>query len=511
MPIPSALQLRTAMVALPHDVWVVVAQLLAPTDLRSLMGLNSSMLCLALKASYQSVVFTSDDRRRNKRLCQHMLEPGIAPHVREVTIRPWKVVKEWKKPTGIARVWDKTKAICDPTYRSRTSATKVQKAVHKDIRNVMAALARCKGLRHYTIDWDGSPCQTEFFRAFTGPALAEIAGSLTKLTLKVPITALSRLAQVTNLYHLEELEVIFYVRDVATQDIEYHLEPFVVFVNNLPSLKSLSLTSTCKDVSLNLHRFFRHLGHIHGLRHVHLSIPFDGTHLSPPETFVGFLDSHRDTLKTLSLTTSRCSAYGSAHPETNMWIHKIIDSIGSEFRSLEHITLSLRPLGADLAPFIKLLQIHGETLETIQFTDRILAYQEVEILFNITLLPRTARFFAARAAQLRVDQLSPELLVLLARRLPNLRQLEVTFNTLIPRDLTAYNEPEGETLLRLHDRQEVDLFQFCQALRGHKEEMFSWQLEDLKLEKANSKLNSDLSNILVSMLQECLPSRVVIA
>lgn len=314
------------------------------------------------------------------------------------------------------------------------------------------------------------------------------------LSIKLPPELLSLLVRV-NLPRLENLEVTFHMAGLQERDIHIALDGFIVFVHNTKdSLRSLSILSTCSSENLDLSRLFKLLKRFPRLCSVSLSIPFDGGHLSNPASFSSFLEMHRETLQRLSLNASRCTPVhtGKYDPDCINWIQRIMLSVHVPFPQLRSLELALRPLRAPLHILSDFLTKHCPTLESLILNDRILTFADVECILEPfeSIQPEA---LTLKHLQFRVSYLSPELLFLLASRLPRLRSLSVYFTDVL-RDQTRKRSSYKSEELRM----------FCRAMRQRRIDFRSWELRHIAIppDPHNPRWLSTLEELLV----ECIPA-----
>jgi hypothetical protein len=116
--------------------------------------------------------------------------------------------------------------------------------------------------------------------------------------------------------------------------------------------------------------------------------------------------------------------------------------------------LALRPLKANLDDLKIFLEKRAPMLEKLSLTDRALEIHELKELFK-SLCPSSAfpngRNDVLRCLKMKVNVLSPTLLVLAAERFPELKSLDLTFADVWDgsQDLTS-REPHSQQKLVCH-------------------------------------------------------------
>ncbi len=315
--------------------------------------------------------------------------------------------------------------VIDPHYSQKAAERRLQKRLHKDIERVTAALKKMSRLQEYVIDWNEGPVfHPEFYSAFLVPPLKEWSAHLTALSIHVPLPMISSLA----VLHMKRLESFTYhicTGTASVKDINEQHDGLIVFIHNLKdSLQSLTLKSTSTSQHLDLSRMFRMMGTYPSLRHVSLSIPFDGGHLSDPMAFASFLTRHSSSLREFHLTTSRCAPhFKPGDPEHINWIQQILKACTPSLPLLTAVSLALRPLKAPLDTLAAFLEAHARTLREVELLDRPLDANELEYLFLTT--DGMVAADDIRSLHLCLNKLSAALLASFAKRFQKLHTLKL--------------------------------------------------------------------------------------
>lgn len=313
----------------------------------------------------------------------------------------------------------------DPDYLLIQAEQRLQTRLSNVINLFNATAPALTGVKEYEIHWNESKrYHPELYKAFLAPLLGTWKG-LEKLTLKIPPEMLSSLNQV-RLPKLLSLEINLYTGDWSTVDINNEFDGFLVFIHNLKdTLKSITISSTSSSAHLNFVYFFTHLGRFPHLERFNFSIPFEGAQLPSTVSLQNFLESHRSSLRHLSLTTSRCGSHGG--PTNPEWIQAILSSV--HFPYLRSVELALRPVKADLVPISQFLGLHSTTLHSVALSDRELSCSQVDDLIDgLGTSP------AVSELRLRVRYLSLDLLNSLALKLPQLEILALAFSDIVVTD-----------------------------------------------------------------------------
>ncbi|PPQ96701.1 hypothetical protein CVT26_010253 [Gymnopilus dilepis] len=421
-----------------------------------------------MKARYATLVFSKRDKEM-KRLFEHLREPHVAMHVKHLIMRPWLVQPRTKSPRSrtenlIVRFLE----LLDPHYTKKKAEQRLQKRLRKDITNVTTAFQHMTKLEDYSLEWDDSRgFHPEFYKEFLAPALESWSSHLLKLSLKVPPAMLSALGHV-RLPKLETLVFHFSTSALSSKDIDSQYEGFVVFVNNLKdSLSSLSLLSsnTCRE--LDISRMFSKLGSFPALRKVALSIPFDGAHLSDPQTFVKFLEKHRLSIKELDISATRCTPRSTpGDPEYHNWVQRIIGSLNTPFPHLSSLGLALRPLRAPLDVLIRFLDMHSSTLDTLKLTDRVLSVVDLREIFLS--LSGSALIPTITSLQVKMDEFSAT----------SLAQIALLFQDLKSLKIECAQDPSRQREVNIRKR---GVTEFSANLKENHEAFRLWNLQHLAI------------------------------
>ncbi|KAG6820462.1 hypothetical protein H0H93_000216 [Arthromyces matolae] len=458
----------------PFDVWVRISSYIPRDVVETLYGVNRSLFHIATASRYETVTLVNRDKR-TKWLLQNLSNPNDSRGavVREVIIEPWQVQLPLKPSHKRgASLWAFVCRMMNPDYAELQMERRVEKRLKKDIRLVTDAISAMPNLSRYSLQWkDRCSYHPELYRAFLTPVLEHIKGSLRILSLNVPPETLHFLAPVS-LPHLESLSVHLCTMKTPADEIENIFDSFVVFVNNLyPSLESLSISTRVPSRFLTLDRFLSHLGKFPKLQSMALSIPFDGPHLKSTAQVVRFLDNHRQTLRHLQLTTSRCSD-SRVPPESIYWIRNVLTSLDTPYPRLHSLHLAIRPLKEDiLMTWMNFISSHS--IDTLALTERSLTYNELKV--TLEALGCDEFSHGLKHLRLRLKYLSPAILELLASKVPHLVNLELAFGDILA---TAKHQSHPGQLAR-SKAEEYNLF--LATIRNNAELYASWTLVTCRL------------------------------
>ncbi|RXW12303.1 hypothetical protein EST38_g13551 [Candolleomyces aberdarensis] len=348
-----------------------------------------------------------------------------------------------------------------PEYAKLQARKRFQKRLEKDINHASTLISTLTNVREYHIEWDEShDYHTRLFLSFLQPALQRWHGTLTHLSIYVPLDLLNSFVT-AKLPHLTDIHICLSSGTLARRVIDIHLDGFLVFLHNLKdTLTSISIQTTPSSVNLELSRFFRYLATLPHLRAIALTIPSDGAQLSlDSEAFSRFVQKHAAKLESLSLKTTRCAVHSKRDtPESINWIQTILSSIraqtvGGRLPELQHVAVALRPFEASLHVVSDFLAAHSTTLKSITLMDRVLDLPDVCAVlpaFSTTGGSGLAQFVSMplRSLEMRIDALSPHFLSLMARRLPHLQSLKLDLVDRTQMSRYARNSVRYPSLLR---------------------------------------------------------------
>ncbi|KAJ7576952.1 hypothetical protein C8J56DRAFT_1061667 [Mycena floridula] len=461
------------------DIWGAVLDYLPPTDILKLRAISRNLRDIAGIGRRTLTLRLDSWNSKTKTMLKEIGGSGVRDLFREVIINPWPISSTRRskdcRTLGLSRLQQSFHTWFDPTFPQRQAEALLEKRARKQARLIIIALNALSTIDRLTLDWEGGPrYQHVFVAELLTPILSHqpFAGNLRTLILKVPPDRLGSLYRV-DLPQLEALECTFITGAMSSIEINQKLEGFVTFVNNL-YLHRLSLSSDKSCLHLDLTSFFHRLGDFPRLHSFALSIPFDGTHLSDPHELRVFLQRHARHLKRVSLRAGRIDVRPNDSPSLNLdpnckaWIQIAIDDLAPFATDLRKLELALRPLRADLTPLYRCLsQLTGQ-LETLILTDRRLTYEEIGELLNASYGGVIKRL------GVRVQRLSPELLDLIADRLPKMLALELTFSSIV----------HSENSLDRGKEVELPLFLTTMLKRRTQPRYRSWMLQELAVPEA---------------------------
>ncbi|PFH49599.1 hypothetical protein AMATHDRAFT_4754 [Amanita thiersii Skay4041] len=413
-----------------YDIWFLVSQYLTLEELARMYGVNRSLFYLSMAARYRLIVFHKSDKR-TKWLCSNLKNPLVRTIVRRVEVRPWYFEAE-VTPQSLGLLDSARRAFMQLARKNLVKEATAEYKVEKAIDRIMEAVKQLPNLEEYKIVWDPRPdrCHPSFFKALRIAGFRDWTHSLRSLSISVPPNLMGHLASVSFI-HLENLEISFYTGSMPRCNIRYEiLNPLLVFVNNLcSSLQSLSILTTPTSEDLDLAIFFESLGTFPHLRHFSLFMPYDGSSFSTLIPLLCFLHRHK-ALRSVQLGTRNCvPRVIPTCPGLREWIPRILQALDSSFHHIQRADVALRPLKSQAAldAFIRFLSAHGHNVTSLTITeDNMLSFTEVRQMFNhFSNAPHQSPL---EQLDLKVQELTPNLLRFLQDAFPRLRELRIGFS-----------------------------------------------------------------------------------
>lgn len=250
--------------------------------------------------------------------------------------------------------------------------------------------------------------------------------NLRRLSLTIPLEEYATFESPTTFSNLEELDISVsrIIPWSFPRDDKAVIEDLAPFVNGLKStLRSFSLSlNSC----INLSPLFQHLEHFPSLRRIFLAIVIDKVHLSEPTHLERFFLRHSETLQLITLHTSSCivAGYSGVWKPTNL--SPII------FPKLQELELEMREF-TETSMITLMFIAHSyhifDTLTVLRLTNHNLTFAEVDTLAS-AFSHRRGRDRAGdafRSLHIDIKKLSPQLVDLLAEKLPDLRKLSLVY------------------------------------------------------------------------------------
>lgn len=251
--------------------------------------------------------------------------------------------------------------------------------------------------------------------------------TLRSLTLDISLEGYRHaLSKDLTLPNLGDLDISLSMGDVAAEKIAILCNLVAPFINNHDqTLQSFKLSF---NDNFDTTPFLLQLRYFHLLRHIAISYPFISTKYAGPDGLQYVLKRHSRTLRSL--------AFQFKLPK--QLYHRVLsweweDWSGQEFLHAELPKLESIDIQTELGPdivkelVVQYLARYNATLTSITIRDRIATFDHMKKLVDAF-----ARCDRLLNLDIRVSVLNPQLLDLLAEKLPNLEGLRLGFEVFSP-------------------------------------------------------------------------------
>lgn len=299
------------------------------------------------------------------------------------------------------------------TFRTARDVVKVMLDVFASLPNVT----------DYHIMWCGLQAAPESPVPFLA---AVFHANLRKLSLEISLENVEGLfSPHSSIPHLEELDLTLRIDHFRVASPGHNL----VLINHLApaitrfrsSLQKLSIQSW---EPLDLSPLFRAIYHLPLLDHLTLAVPIDAPHFGDPSGLTDLLRRQRVTLRSLSLRATQYNGAGLTPDPTliDAWIREALaDAHLPNLRELD-ISSSLFPLRTSMY----CLRKFAETITSLVLTGCYLRYPDVAIIL------REWTYQQLESLRLGSVTLTPKLVDLFAKTLPDLYRLELLVREVVP-------------------------------------------------------------------------------
>ncbi|KAJ7132248.1 hypothetical protein C8R44DRAFT_730952 [Mycena epipterygia] len=415
----------------PPEIWLQVADYMPPLVVADLYAVNSQWFDIAMNARYRQISFAFLNRAMVRDLTR-LRDPAVARRVRTLHVHPYFLKEALEKSnerpatphtTHSLRGKFKFAGLFRDQKRlarcARTSALLDFASPADLIRTMVDVISGLPSVTHYHIAWSGLHSILDLPVPFMTAAFRP---SVLQLTLEISLEkTVDLLAHTAALENLEELDLFLRIDHLLPLEKYEHIlvDHLAPAINRLhTTLQNFSLR-LCEP--LDMSPLFDSLRYMPVLDCLSISIPMTRPHLGHPSGLGRFLNRHSRSLGNLVLRATELSGDGLMPTEDPLseWINDALSYVivPMKLRGLE-ASLTLFPVEAA----VMCLGRFGRTLNTLTLTGRHLSYDRVD-----ELLSAVRRAGAGRLHTLRLGSvtLSPELVDLLAEKLPSLRRLEL--------------------------------------------------------------------------------------
>lgn len=295
------------------------------------------------------------------------------------------------------------------------------------IRVMLDVLGGLPNVTDYFLTWCGLPAvgiptAVPFLTAV--PQL-----NLRKLSLELSLENVQSLLPAT--FHapsLEELHLCIHSESIhslveRSQIMREHLGPAINQINS--TVKTLVIQSWEPS---DLSPLFHAIEHMPALEDLSLCIPVENWHLGNPDGVHDFLNRHRTNLKSLRLRATQFGGIGLTPDLTSLhdWINDVVRSVKlTKLRALD-VSSNLFPVDTSV------ICVHrfSQTITSLSLTGGYRSYDDVERAVN--LVADQDREESLGKLRIGLVSLSPQLMDLIATKLPHLFRLELLVRDIVP-------------------------------------------------------------------------------
>ncbi|KAJ7708775.1 hypothetical protein B0H17DRAFT_365147 [Mycena rosella] len=491
----------------PPEIWLQVAEYMPPLVVADLYSVNSQWFDIAMNARYRQISFAFLNRAMVRDLAR-LRDPAVARRVRTLHIHPYfvkEVMEKAHQPPArrahshslrgkfrLAGFFRDQKRLA---RSARTSAMLEYGAPDDLIKTMVDVISGLPNVTHYHIAWSGLHSIHDRPVSFLSAAFRS---SVLQLTLEISLEKVNLLCRAwcdtAALENLEELDLFLRLdHELSPEEYEQILiEDLAPAINRLhPSLQKLSLR-LCEP--LDISPLFDSLRFMPLLDSLSISIPLARPHLGHPSGLGKFLNRHSQSLSHLALRATELSGDGLTPTEDALseWINDALSYVTAppKLRSLE-ASLALFPVAAAAL----CLGRFARTLGTLTLTGRHLPYDRVDELLGAVRRAGGGRLHTLR---LGAVTLSPELVDLLAEKLPGLRRLELLVKDVVGTegDLPLYCGAAEQ-----HDSQ---IGNFFAEMEQHR--YADWGLRSFSLARSSFPYRLQYAADYRELFADCIPS-----
>jgi hypothetical protein len=294
------------------------------------------------------------------------------------------------------------------------------------IRVILDVLGRLPNVTNYFLTWCGLPT----VGIIAVPFLTAVPQSnLRKLSLELSLENVQSLLPAT--FHapsLEELHLCIHSESIhslveRSQIMREHLAPAINHINS--TVKTLVIQSW---EPTDLSPLFHTIEHMPALEDLSLCIPVENWHLGDPDGVHDFLHRHRTNLKSLRLRATQFGGIGLTPDLTSLhdWINDAVRSVKlTKLRALD-VSSILFPVDTSM------ICVHrfSRTITSLSLTGGYRSYDDVERA--VSLVADQDREESLGKLRIGLVSLSPQLMDLIATKLPHLFRLELLVRDIVP-------------------------------------------------------------------------------
>ncbi|KIM44335.1 hypothetical protein M413DRAFT_443337 [Hebeloma cylindrosporum] len=506
------------MVSLPIELWFYIAELIPPSDLLKLVGINRVFFTLIMNELYNQLSFITSDPRVFIDKLTELQSPGLAERIRVLTLWPSAVRDAvnaiqpddadvpgtLERPTTPkpAAYLQKSRERVEKLLGHRRTASRVRtppkaafpspeersQMFHDAIRNLTR-------VEEYEINWyfDKGNKESAWKFSFFPEIWQSIGSNLRRLSIDVQVFKLGDIVMSSgSLPKVEELLLTLRseVRLGHSGDttIPYFLNKFSRTLQHL-SIKTIGHQELSTIFQPEL------LGRFPLLVKLSIIMPLDAHHLRDPLGFKQLLQNN-PTIRDLCIRYSRC-----CRPCTDDGFktydgrHQLYS--GVSLPNLHALELGLHiPIPADhTSPMLNYIGRLGSDLTSLTLKDRSLTLEEIRIVLR--LFPS----YQLKRLSLFPRLLSPQLIDLIAKTCPDLNSLSMDVEMAVGLEtaqLASYiDNVEGFALGLLVDAVDVE---------NDRWRYRTWMLADVSVMKWEFKVGHQYNFACMKAIAEAVPS-----
>ncbi|KAF8957119.1 hypothetical protein BDZ97DRAFT_121376 [Flammula alnicola] len=433
------------MTAIPHEIWLHIAQFIPVRTLQDLIGLNSTFFELAMNYRYRQMSFAYLDNRMLRSLAR-LKDPAVAKRVRILHVYPGflkeALDKERSDPEPILRrsLRDKLADLANLLLEQklfikhpRIRLIRTLKRPEDVVQIMLEVLSGLPNVTDYYVTWCGLPS----ISATAVPFLSSVfQANLQKLSLELSLENVkSLLTPSFQVQNLKELQLCIHSENIDSvrernEIMSTHLAPAISRLRE--TLETLTIQSW---EPADLSPMLRAIKSLPALDQLIIAIPVESIHLGDPAGLGEFLSAQQSSLRVLRLRATQYGGRGyTPNPVSfDSWIRQAIRGVTlSKLRVLD-ISSNLFPVYTS----VLCLNQFSLTITSLSLTGSYRTYDDVEEI--ISLVACHTRDEPLNTLRIGLVSLSPQLVHLISAQLPRLYRLELVVKYILPH---AHDSPE---------------------------------------------------------------------
>ncbi|KAJ8076854.1 hypothetical protein PM082_001277 [Marasmius tenuissimus] len=495
--------------SLPHDVWAHIASFLPPSQLDDLYSLSSTFFNIAMDQRYHQISLSYLTRKMVRTL-ERIRDPYVAKRVKVLYLHPHfvkDVINRDHSPllssnsTLLSRLGDFASQLRDQKLfgkqRSRCHLFKFK--TFEDFQEAAVdILNSLPNLTDLHLAWSGLPTVGDSPVPIIS---ASFVPHLRRLWLDISLEKLAfMLPHFSNLQNIEQLDLFIRIdHELDSKRYENILVQFAQTINGLH--RTLRKFAIQLWEPLDISSFFSSLHCLPLLAHVSLSIPIGGPHLGDSDAITNFFNLHSASLRSLSIRATELGEWARVPNDIQLydWIENAFSGVRLSCLASLEISLGLIPVESAMVCIRKF----AGTLRSLVLAGRRLSLHDIDTITSA--FPHchlsSNGFHGLDSLRLGSVTLNPQLMDLLAERLPHVSRLE-----LLVRDVVPYqgDHPLYYKSCPDHDQDESQLTRFFEEM----ERRFypDWRIRQLVLSAGAFPFKLQHEPLYKDVLRQCAPS-----